>query len=147
MSEKFEQNDKLNELISSVLAEELEIPAGLLSKIMSAIFWRQRFYAGVKASGFLVLSLISVVALFFTVQETLWQINQSGILNILSLLFSDLTVILANWQSFVLSCLEALPIGPLVLTVGAMLLLLVSLKYVSENLSRINFHSKLRVNY
>jgi len=133
MNKDLGKKNNIEVAFESVLAEQDEVPVDLLSRIMSAIFWRQRFYAGSKAAGFLTLSLGSLAIIFFTAQEIILQINQSGILNILSLLFSDLAIVSANWQSFVFSCLESLPVFPIILTSGALLILAVSLKSVVGN--------------
>lgn len=148
MNKDSRKKDNFEEAIQSVLAEKAEVPADLFPRIMSAIFRRQRLYAGLKTGGFLISSLGSLAVIFFATQEVIWQFGQSGILNILSLLFSDLTVVLVNWQAFVLSCLESLPVFPIILISGAALLLLVSLKFVVENTVKLknNFYPKLIVN-
>jgi len=149
MKQKEDKNKRFSELIGSVLTETVEPPVGLLSRVMAAILWRQRLYAGLKTFASLTLSLGSLAIIFLAAQEVVLRINQSGILSILSLLFSDLAVVLANWQTFVLSCLESLPVFPIVLTVGATWVLLISLKFVFENTLKFknNFYPKLRINY
>ncbi len=144
MKQEIKTKKNLEELVGSVLSENLEAPAGLLAKIMSAIFWRQRLYAGLRVSG-LVLSLVgSCVVLFFAFKEVSLKMSQSGAWNILSLLFSDLEIVMANWQAFSLSFLEALPIFPIILTTGAILVILTSFRFILKNLLQINRHPNFK---
>lgn len=148
MNEESTKKESFDEVLSSILAEKVEVPIDLLPRVMLAISRRQQLYARWKAAGFLISSLGSLTVVFLAAKEAIWQINQSGLLNILSLLFSDLTVVLLNWQSFILSCLEALPVFPIILTSGALFILLFSLKFVTQNVLRlkVNFYPKLRIN-
>ena len=149
MDKDLRKKNNFEDVLQSVLAEKNNVPVDLLSKIISAIFWRQRVLASLKAAAFSVLSLGSLAVIFFATQEVIWQLGQSGIMNILSLLFSDLAVVLANWQSFVLSCLESFPVFPIVLTSGAALIFFVSLRIVVANTLKLkgDFYPNLRLNY
>jgi len=143
---KQETNIKNNpdELIASVLSQDLEVPAKLLTQILSAIFWRQQLYAGLRLSGLALSSIVSSLALFFALKEVVFKMSESGAWSILSLVFSDLEVVTANWQAFSLSFLEALPIFSIILTTGAILAMLVSFRFVFRNLMQINFRPILK---
>lgn len=144
MKQEIKRKDKLEELVSVILSDNLEAPTGLLNRIMSAIFWRQRFYAGLRILGLVLSSVASCLVLFFALKEVSLQMSQSGALSILSLLFSDLEVVMVNWQAFSLSFLEALPIFSITLTTGAILIILVSFRFIFKNLMQVNFYAVIK---
>ena len=144
MKQEIKTKKNLEELVSSVLAEDLEVPTGLLTKIMSAIFWRQQLAAGLRAFGLVLSSVGSCLVLFFALKEVGLKMSQSGAWSILSLLFSDLEVVMTNWQSFAFSFLEALPIFLIILTTGAILIMLISFRFIFKNLLQINWHPNFR---
>lgn len=139
--------DKYEQLVASILAANSEPPAFLLPKITSAIARRRRFWAGLEVFGSLALSAASLTGLFFAAGELIRQLSQAGTFSILSLIFSDFMVVLANWQSFALSFVESVPVWPAVLTLGGLALLLVSFKFVFDNLPKLNWQAKLKNNF
>lgn len=144
MKQEIKPRENFEELVSSVLSENLEAPAGLLEKVMSAIFWRQQLYAGLRTFSLVLSSVGSCLVFFFALKEVSLRMSQSGAWSILSLLFSDLEVVMSNWQSFALSFLEALPIFSMALTTGAILVMLISFRFVFKNLLQINFHPNFK---
>jgi len=144
MKQEMKLKNNLEKLVSSVLSENLEAPVGLLDKIMSAIFWRQQLAASLRTLGLVLSSVASCLVLFFALKEISLKMSQSGAWSILSLLFSDLEVVVTNWQSFGLSFLEALPIFPIILTTGAILIMLISFRFVFKNLLQINWHPNFK---
>lgn len=116
----------------------------LSPKIIFAIARRRRFYVGLEIFGFSVLSLASLSLLIFAVGELGRQLIQAGTFRILSLVISDFMVVLANWQEFSLSFLESLPILPAILMLGGVLLLLVSIKFIFDNLPKLNWQPNLK---
>jgi len=144
MKQEIKHKKDLEELASSVLSENLEVPAGLLERVTLAIFWRQQLSAGLRTFGLILSSVSSCLVLFFALKEVSLRMSQSGAWSILSLLFSDLEVVMANWQSFALSFLEALPIFSIALTTGAILVMLISFRFVLKNLLQINFHPNFK---
>lgn len=147
MSNQEQKMDKYEELLAELLSPEPALPSGLLPNITAAIARRRRIYARMKLLGFLTLSLASFFGLFFGLKEAMAQMSQNGTLEILSLFFSDSMVILAHWQDFSLSVLESLPIWPIILTLGGILTLLISAKFIFESWPEINYHLTLKNNY
>jgi len=135
------------EILMTILAENQEPPMDLLPRIILAIERRQRFYARVKAISFLATFGASFGPLFLAAAELNRQLAQSGTLRMLSLIFSDTLVILANWQTFGLSILESLPIGPIILVSSGVLIALTSLKFILENLPKSNWHLTFNINH
>ena len=141
------KESKIDEMLKTVLSESQEPSADLLSRIILAIERRQRFYAIIKVSVSLAGLTVSGGLLFLAAAELSRQLAQSGMLRILSLVFSDTWLILANWQTFVLSILESLPIGPIILVASGALIALTSLKCILENLPKINLRLILNGNH
>jgi len=144
MKQEIKRKNRLEELVGLILSDNFEAPAGLMNRIMSAIFWRQRLYAGLRILGLVLSSVASCLVLFFALKEVSLQMSQSGALSILSLLFSDLEVVMVNWQAFSLSFLEALPIFSITLITGAILAILVSFRFIFKNIMQVNFHSVIK---
>ncbi len=116
----------------------------LLPKIIFAIARRRRTYARLKFGGFSLLSAASLSLMFFAFGELGRQINQAGTLKFLSLIFSDLEIVLANWQEFSLSFLESLPILPITLSLAGILSLLFAVKFMFVSLPKINPHLAIK---
>jgi hypothetical protein len=131
------QKENFEDILSQILADK-EPPADLLSRISLAIERRRCFYARVKAFSFSVVLVLSSALIFFMFGELARQLAQNGTLEIISLVFSDTLVILANWQAFALSILESLPVWPIVLVSAGALAALVSIKLILENLFKVN---------
>lgn len=136
---------QFEEVLPAVLSADKEPSADLFDKIMSAINARIRFYAELKICGFLSLFVSSLAGLFFAFGELARQLERAGTLKIFSLIFSDLGTVLANWQAFVFSFLESLPIIPFVSVLGGVLILLVSVRFVFDNLLKLNWHLTFKI--
>jgi len=145
MSKNLPKND-WEELVGSILSEQNDPPAFLLPKITSAIARRRRFWAGLEVFGSLALSLASVAGLIWAGQELVGQLMRAGTFTILSLIFSDFMVVIANWQAFALSLVESLPVLPAILTLGGAGLALISFKFMFDNLPKLNWQPNLRNN-
>ncbi len=133
------------EILITTLAEDQEPPADLFDRIVFAIDRRRRVYARLKFGGFSLLSAASLSLMFFAFGELGRQINQAGTLKFLSLIFSDLEIVLANWQEFSLSFLESLPILPITLSLAGILILLFAVKFMFESLPRSINHKVMSV--
>lgn len=139
-------SSRQEKLAAAILARKEEPPSSLLPKILMNIAQRRRARARLRIFGFSLLSAASVPVLILAVGELIRQLGQNGTLSILSLIFSDSRILLANWRTFFLSVLESVPVLPVLVTSASILLLLVSIKHVFENLVRINFHLTLKNN-
>ncbi len=142
-----DKNKRFKELISTVLTENNEPPADLLSRIMAAIKRRQRIYAGIEIAGFSLSFTISLAALFFGIGELGRQLAQAGTLKIFSLIISDFAVVLANWQEFMFSFLESFPLWPMILTLAGVLLLLISVKFIFDKFPKVNLQPIFKNNF
>lgn len=130
--------DNLEQKLAAVLAESQEPPADLFNRIVLAIERRQRVYARLKFSGFSLLSAVSIFLTVFAFGELARQLGQNGSLQFFSLIFSDLGIILANWQDFSLSVLESLPVFPITLSLAGALMFLVAIKFMLASLPKIS---------
>jgi len=84
--------------------------ATLADRVLFAIERKKRFYAFVKLAIYSVVSVASSVGL-----AVVWRIEGSAIINseainLLSLLFSDFSIVASYWQDYAFSLLESLPV-------------------------------------
>ncbi|MCL4404168.1 hypothetical protein M1432_02395 [Patescibacteria group bacterium] len=90
-------------------------PMGLSERII--LFLEEKMKARAKARAILYcgLSAVSGVALYVTGGAVVSDFAASGAGTMLSLVFSDFHSVLANWNYFLLSLAESLPVLPLAL--------------------------------
>jgi hypothetical protein len=126
--------------------EPPEPPAGLFAKIMARIHEEERLLS-MKRRLFLFSTtvLISAGALIPVVNAFQTEFAQSGLFQFLSLLFSDLGSVAANWQDFGLAILESLPAMNMMALLINMFVLLWSLKHLAQAI-KVVFHSPQLIN-
>jgi hypothetical protein len=126
--------------------EPPEPPAGLFAKIMARIHEEERPLS-IKRRLFLFSTtvLISAGALIPVINAFQIEFAQSGLFQFLSLLFSDLGSVAANWQDFGLAILESLPAMNMMALLITMFVLLWSLKHLVQAI-KVAFHSPQLIN-
>jgi len=124
--------------------EPPELPAGLFNKIMARIR-EEELLLSVKKRLILFSAVIlaSVGVLIPVVSAFQVELTQSDFSQFLSLMFSDLSAVTANWQDFGLALLESLPATSLIAFLATILILLWSLKHLAQ---AIVFHSPQLIN-
>ena len=70
-------------------------------------------------------------------------LTTSGFLEFSSLIFSDTRLIIANWQSFMFSLLESVPVMSLITLLILLLIFFKSLKEITEDVKFISSQKKL----
>lgn len=105
-SNSFEETVYLSVKDSQVLLPS----ATLADRVIFAIERKKRFYASIKLVIYSVVATTSFVGL-----AIVWRVEGSAIINseaiqLLSLLFSDFSLIVNYWQDYTLSLLESLPV-------------------------------------
>ena len=123
-----------------------EPPAGLFNKIMARVREEKLFLSIKKRlilfSGVVLSSvgiLIPVVIAFQT------EFAQSGFSQFLSFIFSDFGAVTVNWQDFGLALLESLPATSLIAFLATMLILLCSIKHLTQAI-KVIFRSPQLIN-
>lgn len=113
--------------------EPPEPPAGLFNKIMASIR-EEKLLLSIKKRLILFSAVIlaSVGILIPVVGAFQAEFSQSGFSQFLSLMFSDLGAVIANWQDFGLALLESLPATSLIAFLATLLVLLWSLKHFAQ---------------
>lgn len=110
-------------------------PAGLFEKIMNRIRKEESLSAARKRLVFLsVGTALSAVVLIPAASALCDGLVQSGFLQFLSLIFSNLNAAAICWQDFCLVLMESLPAANLVAFLTALLTLFCSLKYFAQTL-------------
>lgn len=124
----------------------LKMPRDLLKKIMDrinaereAISIRNKFITAL--ASFLVIFVIAIP----TWQYFQTDIAISGFSQFIRLIFYDFKIVLANWQDYVLSLLETLPVFSAIAVLLVILGFTIALKYLSKFGKILFFHSKLNL--
>lgn len=119
-----------------------EPPHGLFEKITNRIQKEQKMVSVRRhAFVFALSALCSAVALVPIFQITQSGMKESGFMQFFSLLFSDFGIITANWQGYILTILETIPIMKFVALLAIILVFLESLKILTRDIKIIS-HSK-----
>jgi hypothetical protein len=135
-------SNKLKKFISG--SSRLEVPADLKERILSEIRslserqLRMRIrlaYAGIFLSLIMAFSSIFNASRGF-IKSDFWQV--------LSLLFTDLSVIARNWQEFLFSLEETFPLGLVLMVLIPVFTLLISLVYYFDNSQHNNVKNRHR---
>ena len=113
-----------------------ETPNGLFERIVAKIVAEK--HRKTARQRILLYSLTSVISLFlfvFTFKLMQAELYRSGLLQLLSLVFSDSDQLLRTWQDASLLALESLPIFNIAGVLLAMFILLGSLKLLVRDIS------------
>ena len=125
----------------------IEPPGGLLQRIMARIQYERRLMSLKKRIIIFSLTLIiSLAAVIFISKMTMSVATASGYTSFFSLIFSDLRIVLINWQSYGLSLLESFPVLGATGVLVAILILMESLKYLVEDLGLLLTAQHLKLN-
>jgi len=118
--------------------------ADLYDRIIKRINYEQKL-AFIKRKLFWhSFGLLASLAFFIPLgQKLLYELNQSGFIQSLSLIFSDFQIVMTNFSDFSLSLLESLPAFSLTLMSVALLAMLF---YMSKLLSSLFDFKKLHLN-
>lgn len=109
-------------------------PAHLFEKIMVRIHKEENRRLRFRIFAFSVGLLGSLVALIPSFQYLQVNFSESGFVTFLTLVFSDLKIVIANWQNFSLALLESLPIMSTVSFLAVILIFLGSIKYLANDI-------------
>lgn len=105
----------------------------LFNKIMARIGKEQRRLAVKRRITVFSLGLMASTAAFFpTLAMTRNELAESGFLNFVSLVFSDLNAVLANWQNFLFAILESFPTISVIAFLAVIFVFLQSLKLMGR---------------
>jgi hypothetical protein len=106
------EEEKIGESLSKI---ELPAPAGLLGKILFSIARRERRSAILALGAYSGASVLAAALLAFSWSAASTALQSSGTFIVLSLIFSDFHSVLANWNYFILSIAESLPVFSIIL--------------------------------
>lgn len=120
------------------LFSQLETPepaAGLFDKIIQRIRREQRLLVIKRRLVlFSVGTLGSVVAFIPVFRLVQSGLAESGFMEFFSLIFSDLGLVTAHWQNFVLALLESLPVMSVVMFLAVIFIFIESLKFLTRDI-------------
>ena len=101
------------------MIEQAEPPAGLEGRIMARIALARARALALQHLFFGATALLSGIGGIFALNYALVAFSQSAFYQYASLLFTDTGAVLAYWQQFSLSLIEAVPVVGLTLFVAA----------------------------
>jgi hypothetical protein len=114
---------------------KMEPRAGLLDRIMAAIYDEQRFRrARVRVISFGLVALIALIAFIPAWRELQTEVTESGFQAYVSLLGSDTSVILTNIQDFGLLLAESFPVLGLAVVLTSIFAFLMSVRFVVRDI-------------
>ncbi|MFA5062176.1 MAG: hypothetical protein WC526_03445 [Patescibacteria group bacterium] len=118
---------------------QLDCPNGLAEKIVQTIEHRKmvNYYAKIIIFGFF--SLVSVFVLVIALRSEIPYIINSEAGKLVSLLFSDSSIILKYWQQYFLSLIQSLPIVSIII-VGISLWLVCMFVWMMARASLVLIH-------
>lgn len=107
--------------IDRVIARTASVsaPAGLSERIIIFLERKMKAQARMRAVLYCLVSAVSGAGLFVAGGAALAGLRSGGTGELVSLVFSDFQAVAANWNYFMLSLFESLPILPLVLALIA----------------------------
>jgi 3'-phosphoadenosine 5'-phosphosulfate sulfotransferase (PAPS reductase)/FAD synthetase len=121
-----------------------ELPAGLFHKIIARIKEEHRLMSiRRRIFVFSSLSIISIVTLIPIFNWTHQSFSETGFFQFLSLIFTDTSVVLAYWKSFVMTLTESFPIISATVFLAAFAILLTFLKSLAKNIKVVFSYKRL----
>ncbi len=118
-----------------------------MNRIMARIKAEQRFLTVKRRVVIFSLGFIGSAAAFIPAFKMMYSnLMESGFLQFLSLLFSDLGTIAAYWRSFVMSLLETVPAFSLAVFLAVVFVFLESIRFLSRDIKFIFTPTKLIIN-
>ena len=115
--------------------EPAEVPHGLLDAVLNRISRVQLRRTLVHAAVFGVIGLGAAAGVFVGIRSVISEFMASGFGQYLALLFSDTRVVLSNWQEYGLSLAEAIPATAVATVFAAAFALLLSVRFVTSDMS------------
>ncbi len=117
-----------------------EPPAGLTERILIRIARRERSILGAKIAAAAAVFAVSVSAAVSGYMNMMASMDHSGFLSIGGLIFSDFSVIAANFPDFALSLVEAFPVFTAALLLGGVMFAVWSMAVLVDEASL--FHTR-----
>ena len=110
-------------------------PEENLSKnIWATIVLSDRHATRIKLCTFSFTGLVSLIGLFPAFKILFGDLAHSGFYEYSSLIFSDGGAIISYWREFIFSLLESLPIMSIIFSLALILILFLSLKYLTKQI-------------
>ena len=133
-----EKNTKL--LFSNL--DVFEPEPGLYEKILQKIEIKRMLVSRHRFFVFLILLILSLVAVVPVVKMLISDFSSSGFIQFFSLMFSDSSIILSHWKTFVLTLLESLPIVSTVLFLILLFIALESIRSMSRDIKFLSLNNQ-----
>jgi len=115
-----------------------ELPEKLFSKIMTRIHKEQKLSTiRTRLIIFSVTFISSIIALLPTTQALITSFKESGFMEFLSLIISDIEIVFNNWQDYSITLLESLPVTNIAILLTILFISLKSMQYIAINAKKV----------
>jgi len=116
----------------------IELPEGLFDRIICRIREERRILVFKRRFVFYFVGAIGSLIAFISAFNVMWtELTQSGLVQFISLIFSDTGAVLAFWDVFALSILESLPAFNIATVLAILFIFLGSLKLLARDISAV----------
>jgi len=141
----YDMQENYQKLLSQL--ETPQAPLGLLNKIILKIdLESQKIRLKRRLFIFGIFTITTASALIPAMKLVINRLNESGFNAFFSLLFSDFSIVLNDWQNFFFSLLESFPIMSFVLLLFGLLIFIQALKIFIKNLNLILTYKQYALN-
>ncbi len=123
------------------LVKDTEPQSDLLLRVNLAVDRAERRRVLSRAAGFAVVSLLAAAVSVTAWRELQTELAQTGFVQFVSLLVSDLGLAATYWKEFSMSILESIPVFGIAAILGSVFALLGSLRLMARDLSRLPHRS------
>ncbi len=110
--------------------------SGLADRIIFALEKKRKKLAETRAAVFGILAAGSIAGLYLLIQAAAAQFSATGTPQLVSLIFSDFNVVVANFGDYFASIAESLPVLPVIGVLFLALILFVSLILTVNNFKK-----------
>jgi len=117
---------------------ETEPKTELLGIIMKRLHKEERIFAIKRVILFSIIMVCSVAGVVPAFNILVLDVSKSGFYNFVSLAFSDFSVVITYWQSFIMVLLETLPALSLALVLAVILTFLQSTRLLVKDIKKLN---------
>lgn len=136
--------EKIGEIISKL---EQKAPGQLAERVVLAIEIHEKKSAKIRAWAYSGILAVTTGLLVIAGNYSLSQLKASGSWQTFSLLFSDFQVVMSNFNYFMLSLAESLPVIPIIGTLLAVMAFIVLAGLAVNNFQKISKSNILNIKY
>jgi hypothetical protein len=125
--------DRLGKILADL---DYRVVPGLADRIIFTLEKKRKKLAEMRAAVFGTLAVGSIAGLYLLIQAAAAQFSATGTPQLVSLVFSDFTIVVANFGDYFASIAESLPVLPTIGALSLALILFVSFIFAVNNFKK-----------